>query len=125
MKPVLVAVPQEWEELCQHVENAGFGVVRAYSYPAALEIIQSQNLGAAVLISDWAITQENGSAGLMKYLKGKIPTYSLITASTYKNHGDIWLFEVYERPRHEYQHATSGISVEFVLDFLSRYGSFE
>jgi hypothetical protein len=124
-KPVLLAVPQNWAELGQIIEQAGFSVLSAHSLPAALDIVQSQALYAVVLISDWAITQEDGSAGLMMYLKGKVPTYALITVSTYKNYEGTWLFEIYERPQHEYEHAMAGVAAESVINFLLRCGSFK
>jgi len=122
LKKFLVAIPQEWGELLnQFIEEKGFSVLKAYSYSAALEIIQSEDLYAVVMISDWAVTQDNGSPGLIKYLKGKVPTYSLITETTYRNHWGTWIDELYERPCHEYQHMPAVIDA--VTEFLLRCGS--
>lgn len=116
-KLVLIAIPEQWdEELSQLVEKAGFSTIKAYSYADALEIVQSQDLMAVVMTSDWAINQDDGSVGLIKHLKGKTPTYSLITKTTYQTHFERWMDELFEPPRHEYQHMPA--DVDAVIGFL-------
>jgi hypothetical protein len=103
-KTVLVALPEEWAaETCRFLENEGYPALSAYSYENALMAIQSQQIFSVVMISEWAIQQDDGSPGLMKFLKGKIATYSLISQTTWKYHRKDWFDELYEPPRHEYR----------------------
>jgi hypothetical protein len=65
------------------------------------------------MCSDWAIKQENGLPGLMVFLKGRVPTMSLITTTTYRN-CDNWLHELFDPRQHEYQHMPADIDALIV-----------
>lgn len=113
---VLLAIPEEWEPipsseefLTKTLHNAGYNVIPAFSYEDALKIIQTQYLSAVIMTSDWAMRQDDGSLGLMEYLKDKVPTYSLITQTTIRKVGNDWFNELYDRPKHEYQHMPADI----------------
>lgn len=112
---VLFAIPKDWDEESydELIKNAGFSTLKAFSYPDALEVIQSQKIFAVVMISDWAMGHDD-VPGLMSYLKNKTPTISLITTKTYRNN-DEWLDELYDRPKHEYQHMPADLDGILVL----------
>ena len=101
---ILVAVPDEWREvLAQFLKREGFSVLLATSLDEASSIIHSQSLSAVVMISDWAIASDEGKTdGLMKIVKGKIPTVSLITPRTWRDARSRWFDELYHPPLHEY-----------------------
>jgi hypothetical protein len=119
-KLVLLAIPEEWNNLSEgglfidYLRNEGFDVMDASSYEAALGIIQSQDLFAVVMTSDWAIRQDNGSPGLMEFLRDKVPTYSLITQTTGHKVGYDWLDELYKGQKHEYQNMPAAIDAIIV-----------
>lgn len=101
---ILLACPEEWNtQLSEHLNNKGFDVITAFAYSVAFEIIQKQELSAVVLISDWAMKQDDGSPGLMEFLKDRIPTYSLITYATMQKVGYDWFDKLYKGRKHEYQ----------------------
>ena len=108
-KLVLLAIPEGMNNLSEggsfadYLRNEGFDVIDAFSYKDAVEMVRSQNLFAVVMISDWAMKQDDDSAGLMEFLKGKVPTYSLITQTTVRKVGYSWVDELYKGQRHEYQ----------------------
>lgn len=114
-KTILLAIPEEWNKiyddglLVEFLRNEGFDVLGVFSYEDALKIIQTQNLSAVVMTSDWAMKQEDGPSGLMKFLKGKTPTMSLITTTTYRNN-DGWMDELFDPRQHEYQHIPADIN---------------
>ena len=122
-KTVLLAVPEEMNSLSEggsptdYLRTAGFDVIDAFSYKDALEIIQSRNLSAVVMISDWALKQDEDSSGLMKFLKGKMPTMSLITSTTYRNN-DNWMDELFHPRQHEYQHMPA--AMEAIVVWLNQ-----
>src|SRR5262245_15122706 len=108
--PVLLAIPDEWEHVPSYEEftsktlrSEGYDVIVVSSYENALKVIQSQKLLAVVMISDWAMEQDDGSPGLIEYLKDKVPTYSLITQTTMHKVGYGWMDKLYKGRKHEYQ----------------------
>ena len=108
--PILLAIPNDVieEMLVAEIKQEGFSVLIANSYKQALEIIKTQNLLAVIMLSEWAMPQSDGNGGLMKFLKNRIPTVSLITHETYKKDHS-WFDELYDRPRHEYLHLPADI----------------
>jgi len=107
---VLLAIPDEWEHVPSNEEfisrtlrNEGYSVIVASSYKDALKAIQSQKLSAVLMISDWGMEQDDGSPGLIEYLRDKIPTYSLITDTTAHEVGYGWVEKLYKGKKHEYQ----------------------
>ncbi len=75
----------------------------ADSKDEALSIIQTQGPNAIVMISDWALESGRGKAdGLMEFLKGKVPTVSLISQRTWQDARDRWFAYLYHPPLHEY-----------------------
>ena len=109
-KRILLACPEELGTLLSgYLHEKGFDTIDAFSYTVAIEMIQSQELSAVVLISDWAIKQEDGSPGLMEFLRYKIPTYSLITSSTYQKAEFYWPDDLYYGRKHEYQYLPANI----------------
>ena len=126
-KPVLLAIPVETNNLsggdsfADHLRSGGFVVVEAFSYEDALEIIQSQNLFAVVMISDWAMEQDN-FPGLIEFLKDKVPTYSLITQTTMQKVGYDWFDKLYKDRMHEYQGMPSDVDAIIVwLNGISQH----
>ncbi len=108
--PVLLAIPDEWEHVPSYEEfisktlhTEGYDVIVAPSYESALKVVQSQKLLAVVMISDWAMEQDDGSPGLIEYLKDKVPTYSLITETTAHKVGYAWVDKLSKGRKHEYQ----------------------
>ena len=108
---ILIAVPDEWrEELSQLLEREGLSVKLASSTEESLSIIRSQSPSAVVMISDWAMTSDDGKTdGLMKAVIGKIPTVSLITPTTWHQARNRWFDELYHPPLHEYCSLPAGI----------------
>ena len=108
--PILIAIPQNIEEEMRtsRIRNEGFSVLVSRSYEQALNIVKTQNLLAVVMFSEWAMPQDNGKADLMKFLKNKIPTVSLITDKTCSKDAS-WFDKLYDRPHHEYQHLPADI----------------
>lgn len=99
---ILVAVPAAWNEmLCQFLERDGFSVLLVSSIDEALSAIQVEDFRAIVMISNWAMASEE-TDGLMSIVKGKIPTVSLITQTTWKEAHYRWFAELYHPPLHEY-----------------------
>jgi len=101
---VLVAIPDVWGTLVsQLLEQHGYVVRTAMSEDEARTILQNFKLSAAVMVSDWALTSNDGATiGLMEVAKDKIPTVCLITSKTWSQARERWLEELYHPPRHEY-----------------------
>ena len=101
---VLVAIPDVWGILVsQLLEQHGCSVLMASSQDEARTILQSHDLSGAVIISDWALTSNDGETiGLMEIARDKVPTVCLITSKTWSQAPERWLEELYHPPRHEY-----------------------
>lgn len=84
MLTILIAIPDEWEMLVsQLLEQHGYATRLTVSQDEARAILQNSKLSAAILISDWALTSNDGEPiGLMAVAKDKIPTVCLITSTT-------------------------------------------
>jgi DNA-binding response OmpR family regulator len=78
---VLVAIPDEWGILVgQLLEQHDYSVLMASSQDEARALLQSHSLSGAVIISDWALTSDDGETiGLMEIARGKVATVCLIT----------------------------------------------
>ena len=78
---ILLATNREWRNVAsKFLQQKGFTILIASSQEEALFIIQSQKLSGVVMISDWAVTNDDSNVpGLMEAVKGKFPTVTLIT----------------------------------------------
>lgn len=115
---ILVAVPGEERELLgQCLEQGGFSVLLVPSKDETLSAIQAEAFRAIVMISDWAMASGE-TDGLMSIVRGKIPTVSLITQTTWEEARDRWFEELYHPPLHEY--CSVPVSMEQLLPRLKR-----
>lgn len=101
---ILVAISDDWGPLVrQFLEQHGYSVRMATSPDEARVILQDSKLSAAILLSDWALTNsEDDTLGLMVIAKDKVPTVCLITSQTWSQARERWFTELYLPPRHEY-----------------------
>jgi DNA-binding NtrC family response regulator len=112
--PVLIAIPDEWQSVCQFLETKGIATLPASSYDEALNIIQAQQLRGLVTISDWAIAEQEGQfVGLIELVKGKIPSVTL-TRTTRAD----WFDIIYDPPYHQF--CTIPFALDELLGFMKR-----
>ncbi len=74
----------------------------AASEKEARVILQEGHLNGAILISDWAMTNEGSQVGLLQLAKDRVPTVCLITENTWRNAREQWFEELYHPSLHEY-----------------------
>ncbi len=106
--PILVAVPNEWSSLvCEYLEKQGFAVVATHSQEETASMIRgAKDLRGIVIISDWAMENQNDPAvGIVRSVQGKIPTVTIITETSRQQSGYRYMDEVFFPPSHEYMTA--------------------
>lgn len=113
--PILIAIPGAWSsQVCQHFAKKGISVIATYSKSETLAIIrQKKDLRGLIIVSDWAMSDKNDTSdGIIKLVKGKIPTITIITDTSRQNSGYLYMDEVFFPPSHEY------ISAPLAIDEL-------
>lgn len=101
---ILVAISDDWGTLVsQFLEQHGFLVRLAISPNEARAVLENLDLSAAILLSDWALTNsKDETLGLMAIAKNKVPTVCLITRQTWSEARERWFEELFHPPYHEY-----------------------
>ena len=121
--PILVAIPKEWSLfVCDHLKNLKFSVVASYSRKETFEMVQKQKeFLCAIIVSDWVMpNQNNDTDSIIKLLRDKTPTVTIITESSRLESGYQYMDEVFFPPNHEY--VTSPFDMEEVLARLRNMG---
>jgi len=114
-RPILVALPQAWDDdiqnkLLPELEQNGFDPIYTPSPDEAAAIIKSQPFEAVILYSDWALSNlDETSVGLIKLLKGKTPTITVISPKTFRKLHNRFFDELYFPPMHEYVTTPFGV----------------
>ena len=116
--PVLIAVYEEWsQQLKEYLEEKGHLVVFAYSRNEVVSVLRrKENLRGIIIISDWAMNDNNDKFGsLIELVKGEIPSITIITKVSRESSGYRYMDEVYFPPSHEY------VSAPFHLNVLDEW----
>ena len=96
---LLLAIPDEWQNILRaFLEAKGFTVLHAESQEEAWQIIQSQSLCGLITVSEWGMTRDSSTTGLIKLIKGQLPSITLIRQTETNRCFD----EVYAPPLHQY-----------------------
>ena len=115
-RPILVAVPIEWSsQVCEHLKQHGFPVIATHSQEETLAMASKpEDLRGMIIVSDWAMSTENNeNSNIIKLVKGKIPTVTLITETSRQQSGYRYMEEIFFPPSHDYA------TVPFDLDELT------
>ena len=121
--PILVAIQKEWSPfVCEYLEKLGFPVVAAYSKEETVEILEKQKeFHCIIIVSDWAMsTQGGGIDGIIKLIRGRIPTVTIITETSRHQSGYQYMEEVFFPPNHEY--VTTPFDVEEIVMRMRNMG---
>jgi len=96
---LLLAIPDAWRNILKvFLEQKGFAVLHVESPEEARLIIQTQPLCGLITVSEWGVTRDSKTPGLIGIIKGKFPSITLIRQTESNDCFD----EVYAPPLHQY-----------------------
>ncbi len=119
-KPILIVIPDEWRnEIKDILEAEKFQVLTAVTKHDAFKIIQSYQLSALIVISDWAI-DTNTDKEIIGLTFGKIPTLTLIRAEAFQQYGQEVVFDKIYNPSASQEFCTIPFSADELLGRLRK-----